>query len=111
MENEKSNLEKNLSRLVKLAGDPDVPARGFADSLVEDALRELGQAGARPDIAITANGRIDRIMRVAAAIAIVGGAAVQILLSGLAWAYPALAQTLLVTMSVNWFCYVGRLII
>ncbi len=45
MTSKENNLEKNISRLVKLTGDTDKPSRTFSDSLVEKALGELKQAG------------------------------------------------------------------
>jgi len=41
MKPKEDNLEKNISRLVKLAGDSDRPSKAFVDSIVENALDEL----------------------------------------------------------------------
>ena len=41
MKSKENNLEKNISRLVKLAGDADKPSKVFADSVMKDALDEL----------------------------------------------------------------------
>jgi len=41
MNPKENNLEKNISRLVKLTGDTDKPSKTFSDSLVEQALGEL----------------------------------------------------------------------
>ena len=41
MKSKENNLEKNISRLVKLAGDSNTPSEAFADSVVKDALDEL----------------------------------------------------------------------
>ena len=46
MKPEENNLEKNISRLVKLAGDADKPSGEFVDSVMEDALDELKTSGA-----------------------------------------------------------------
>jgi Ca-activated chloride channel family protein len=46
MKPEENNLKKNISRLVKLAGDADNPSREFVDSVMEDALDELKTPGA-----------------------------------------------------------------
>jgi Ca-activated chloride channel family protein len=43
MKNEENNLEKNISRLVKLAGDSNQPNKTFTDSLINGALNELTQ--------------------------------------------------------------------
>jgi|GEM_PF-5632543 len=112
MENKKNYLQRNVSRLVKLAGDSAVPAKGFTDSLVASALQELDQSESHGLFrAGFLNGGIDKIMGVAAAAAVLCGAAVQLLLAGLSWASPALASTLLVTTSINWLSYLGRLML
>jgi len=41
MKPEENNLEKNISRLVKLTGDSSNPSKAFADSLIDNALGEL----------------------------------------------------------------------
>jgi hypothetical protein len=41
MKSKENNLEKNISRLVKLAGDSNEPGKVFADSVVKNALDEL----------------------------------------------------------------------
>ena len=43
MKPENNNLEKNISRLVKLAGDSNQPPKGFTDSLINKAIDELSQ--------------------------------------------------------------------
>ena len=43
MKPENNNLEKNISRLVKLAGDSNQPPKGFTDSLINQAIDELSQ--------------------------------------------------------------------
>ena len=45
MKPKENNLEKNISRLVKLAGDADKPSGEFVDSVIEDALDELRTPG------------------------------------------------------------------
>ena len=111
MENETDNLQRNVSRLVKLAADPAAPSKGFTDSLISSALQKLAaDTGTSREVTFIRD-RFDRAMAVAAAIAIVCGAAVQILFSILAWSYPAFAGTLIVTTTVNWLSCVGRLIL
>jgi len=41
MKSKENNLEKNISRLVKLASDSNEPGKAFADSVVKNALDEL----------------------------------------------------------------------
>ena len=43
MKPENNNLENNISRLVKLAGDSNQPPKGFTDSLINQAIDELSQ--------------------------------------------------------------------
>jgi Ca-activated chloride channel homolog len=43
MKPENNNLEKNISRLVKLAGDSNQPNKAFTDSLINQAIDELSQ--------------------------------------------------------------------
>ena len=112
MENEKDILQKNVSRLVKLAGDGTAPSKGFTDSLVASAIHELDRSESHGLFrGAFVNGGLDKIMGAAAAIAVLCGAAVQLVLSGLSWASPALASTLLVTTSINWLSYLGRLML
>jgi len=46
MKPKEDNLEKNISRLMKLAGDTDKAGKTFVDSVVENALDELRSPGA-----------------------------------------------------------------
>jgi len=43
MKPENNNLENNISRLVKLAGDSNQPPKAFTDSLINKAIDELSQ--------------------------------------------------------------------
>ena len=43
MKRKKTNLDKNISRLVKLTRESDIPGEKFVDSLINDALNELDQ--------------------------------------------------------------------
>jgi len=45
MKSKENNLEKNILRLVKLAGDSNEPSEAFADSVVKNALDELKGVG------------------------------------------------------------------
>jgi hypothetical protein len=103
----KDTLERNLSRLVKLAGSPETPRQAFTDSLIDSAMQEL----ARGERATSSAIRVDRFMRAAAVVAIVSGALTQIALSALAWTYPSFAQTLFFAGTANWLTYVGKMII
>ena len=41
MKSKENNLEKNISRLVKLAGDSNEPSKAFGDSVMKNALDEI----------------------------------------------------------------------
>jgi Ca-activated chloride channel family protein len=45
MKKKENNLEKNISRLVKLTADSDKPSEAFTESLIDEALQGLEQAG------------------------------------------------------------------
>ena len=46
MKSENNNLEKNISRLVKLTGDSNQPGKTFTDSLINDAVSRLRETSA-----------------------------------------------------------------
>ncbi len=46
MKLKENNLEKNISRLVKLSGDSNSPSRAFTESLIDDAVGELTKPAA-----------------------------------------------------------------
>ena len=48
MKNENDNLEKNISRLVKLADDSGQPNKNFTDSLINSTINELTQKAGAP---------------------------------------------------------------
>lgn len=45
MKFKENNLEQNISRLVKLTGDSNKPSKTFTDSLIDNAITKLEQAG------------------------------------------------------------------
>ena len=84
MKRKENNLDKNISRLVKLAGDSDKPTKAFADSLTEQALDQLNQAGTdrkreRKDTIMT----VKKIFAYAAAIIILGCVAIALMMPSL----------------------------
>jgi hypothetical protein len=112
METEQNPLEKNISRLVKLAGDLDKPREAFTNSLIDAALHQLNE----PEIKVTQrssflSGNIDKIMSVAAMLAILCGAVFEILISNLVWVNSFFAATVFVTMFTNGLSYIGGLIL
>jgi len=76
MKQNDKNLDKNISRLVKLTGDKDKPSDRFTSSLIEDALSELNsKAHPRP--------REGRIIKMKATLRILAAAAVFIVAVGI----------------------------
>jgi len=47
MKKKENNLEKNISRLVKLTADSDKPSEAFTNSLIDEAINELEQGRTR----------------------------------------------------------------
>ncbi len=79
MNSEKNNLEKNISRLIKLTGDANQPSKAYVDSLVDKTLDELNRsrpAAAMRDTIMT----IKKIFAYAAAILVVCGVLVAVLM-------------------------------
>jgi Leucine-rich repeat (LRR) protein/HEAT repeat protein len=77
MKRKHNNLEQNISRLVKLTGDPDNPSKEFTESLTKNALSELAMPGKgrtrdRDDKSVKI--KWSRILAYAAVIIIVCGA-------------------------------------
>jgi hypothetical protein len=107
METEKNYLDQNISRLVRLAGDSTEPNPVFTESLVSSALQELGRANTNSML----GANVDKVMKIAAMIAVICGACVELLLAGLAWGNTYIASAITVTMLVNGFSYIGGLIL
>ncbi|MGD9109621.1 MAG: von Willebrand factor type A domain-containing protein, partial [Phycisphaerales bacterium] len=85
MKRKDEQFEKNISRLVKLAGDSDKPSEAFQKSLTDETLKELkqhgtGQQRGRRDTIMTAK----RILTLAASVVIVAGVLAVILTPHLA---------------------------
>jgi Ca-activated chloride channel family protein len=97
MKSENDNLEKNISRLVKLAGDSNQPNKAFTDSLINQAIDELTQKAGkttreRKSTIMTAK----KIFAYAASILIVCGVLIAVILPSLEKAreYPKHAAKL-----------------
>jgi len=86
MKDKDKNFEKNISRLVKLAGDLDKPSKEFVDSLTEKALGELQKGGYdrkrdRKDIIMKVSWK--KILAYAASIVLVCGLTATFFMPGL----------------------------
>ena len=86
MKPKENNLEKNISRLVKLAGDADKPSGAFVDSVIEDTLDELkmpGTGAKREKRDQSTKSKWPRIFAYAAAVIFVFGVVVALTLPSL----------------------------
>ena len=110
-----SQSDKNISRLVKLTGDPIKPGRAFTESLIDNALSELKRLrvdGRQKEKGIIA--KLDRRKKAigwAAMIAVVCSAGFGILVSYLIQINSFFAMIVLIVMFVNWLFYIGGLVL
>ncbi len=107
-----TQLDKNISRLVMLADDSDKPGRAFTETLINNALGELGRSDAggkreQTNMIVT----ISQLEKAAAMVAVVCGAGFGILVTVLAHANTLLTGIVLIAMFVNWLIYYGGLIL
>jgi hypothetical protein len=113
--NSMTQSDKNVSRLVKQAGDSSKPSRAFTESLANNALSELKQSGAdrnQEEKGIIA--KLDwrkRAIGWAAMIAVVCSAGFGILVSYLIKINSFFAMIVLTVMLANWLVYIGGLIL
>lgn len=108
-------LDKNVSRLVKLAGDSSKPREAFVESLMTNTLGELKRSveatqRARENI-LRKISWPDKVMGIAAMITVLCGAGLSILVSLLVKMNAFVAVTVLVIMFVNWLVYLGGLVL
>jgi hypothetical protein len=108
-------LDKNVSRLVKLAGDSSKPREAFVESLITNTLGELNRSveatkRARENI-LSKISWSDKVMGIAAMITVVCGAGLSILLSVLVKMNAFVAVAVFVVMFVNWLVYLGGLVL
>ena len=108
-------LDKNVSRLVKLADDSRKPREAFVESLITNTLGELKRSveateHTRENILSRVNWA-DKVMGIAAMITVVCGAGLSILLSFLVKMNAFVAVTVFVMMFVNWLFYLGGLVL
>jgi hypothetical protein len=108
-------LDKNISRLVRLSGDTSEPRRAFVQSLVSNALGELKRSVAATERTresiLTRVSLLDRVMGIAAMTTVVCGAGLSILLSVLVKLNAFVAVAVLVVMFINWLAYLGGLVL
>jgi len=83
MKSKDNNLEKNISRLVRLTGDSDKPSKAFTDSLVDEALNKLGGAGRKREEKDKTM-KVKKILAYAASIIVVCGVVIALTMPKLA---------------------------
>jgi len=113
--NSMTQSEKNISRLVKLAGDSNKPSSAFTESLINDALSELEQsvAGSKQEekaIIVKLDWR-KKAISCAAMIVVICAAGFSILIANLVKINSFFALIVLIAMLVNWLVYIGGLIL
>jgi len=110
--NPDTQLDNNISRLMKLTESPDKPSKEFTKLLIKDVLKELGRSGS---VADRESGNVTVIFsqweKAAAMIAVVCGAGFGFLLYVLAQANSLFAAVIMISMLVNCFIYYGELIL
>ncbi|MBN2181823.1 MAG: hypothetical protein JW715_07895 [Sedimentisphaerales bacterium] len=105
-------LDRNISRLVKLADDTGSPSRVFTKLLLEDALKKLS----RTNKDVNCNrGKMTVVIsqweKIAAMVAIFCGAGFGVFVSILAHINTVFAGIVLMVMVVNRLIYYGGLIL
>lgn len=108
-------LDKNLSRLMKLTCDSNKPTEAFTQSLVSNALGELARSvaaskHARENILLNVSW-LDKVIGWAAMVAAACGAGSVFVVSTLLQLNSILLAVMFVTMFVNWLNYLGGLIL
>jgi len=108
-------LDKNISRLVKLAGDSSKPRKAFVESLITNTLGELNRSveatkRARDNI-LRKISWPDKVTGIAAMITVLCGAGLSILVSVLVKINAFVAVAVFVMMFVNWLVHLGGLIL
>ena len=108
-------LDKNISRLVRLSSGTSEPRSAFVQSLVSNALGELKRSVAATkrtrESILTKVSLPDKVMGIAAMITVVCGAGLSILLSALVKINAFVAVAVFVVMFVNWLVYLGGLVL
>jgi hypothetical protein len=105
-----TELDKNLSRLLKLTGEPNKPGRTFTESLKNDALNELK----RPDVKKSESKSVmvrpnwlEKAMGWAAMIAVACGAGLVVVISFFLKMNLLLEVIVVLTVVFNWLSSLG----
>jgi len=108
-------LDKNISRLIKLADDPTKPRKAFTESLISNVLGELNRSVAayertRENILMKV-GWLDKAVGWAAITAAACVAGLAFVVAALLKVNTCLAAVAVMTMFANWLNYLGGLIL
>ncbi len=107
-----TQLDNNISRLVKLAETPDKPGKEFTESLINNVLSELRKSDTGAD---RESGNMMIIFsqweKVAAMIAVVCSAGFGFIVYVLAQVNSLFAAVIMISMLVNSLIYYGELIL
>lgn len=105
-----TQLDKNFSRLLKQTGESNKPSRTFTESLIGDALNELGQLDVKKaeskNVMIPSNW-LQKTMGWAAMIAAAFGAGLVVVISVFLKMNLLLEVVVVLTMVFNWINYLG----
>lgn len=107
-----SPLDRNISRLIKLADDSAQPSKAFTSTLIDDALDELGRAEAKGN---HNHNKMPMIIshweKVAAMLAVVCGAGFGLFVTVMVHLSSGFAALVLISMFVSQLIYYGGLIL
>jgi hypothetical protein len=107
-----SPLDRNISRLMKLADDSGQPSRAFTRSLIDDAMNELDRSEAEVNHNHSKTTVIiSQWEKAAAMIAVICGAGFGLFVSIMAHLSSGFAAVILIAMFVNQLIYYGGLIL
>src|SRR4030042_5476657 len=104
-----TQLDKNFSRLLKLAGESNKPGRTFTAELINSALNELKQSEAEKAEAKNVtirSGWLEKVVGWAAMIAVACGAGLVIVISAFLKMNLLLEIVVVLTIVFNWLNYI-----
>ena len=105
-----TELDKNLSRLLKLSGDSDKPSRTFTESLIKNTLNELNQPVVKKAEAMNILSRsnwLEKAIGWAAMIAAVFGTGLVVVISIVLKMNLLLQVVVVLTIIFNWINHLG----
>ncbi|MFC1793374.1 hypothetical protein ACFL3Q_07285 [Planctomycetota bacterium] len=105
-----TKLDKNFSRLLKIADESNKPSRTFAASLIDGALNELKQLEVEKTEAKSITNRsnwLEKAIGWAAMIAVAWGAGLVVVISVFLKMNLLLEVIVVLTMVFNWLNYLG----